>query len=962
MSEIPVQGDPIGDTGRDRSGDAPQQPRTRTAAAAGEFWRALRADFGAWASRAKRFRWRPERSSPVIAPAPAPAARRSTTLRVFRGFMKGSLALAVIAAVGLGVAMFWALHDLPLEAAEAEVAEPTILLEAADGEPIGRVGQFKIADAARADFSDHLVNAVLSIEDRRFYAHFGVDPRGIARAFRRNMEAGEVVEGGSTITQQLVKMLVLDNEQTFTRKFREAVTAVWLETRLSKDEILTRYLNLVYMGASAHGMPAAARIYFDKDVSELTLAEAAMLAGVIRAPSDYNPLRDMEVARGRAELVLDAMVESGAIDAEAAEQARAEPAILKHPEMAAESGTWFADWAADEAAAVAGSFRGTLRVRTTLDPAIQRLAEQAVNQGLAEVGVPKGISQAALVAMRPDGSVVAMVGGRDYEESQFNRAVQAQRQPGSAFKLFVYFAALRKGFDLDDVIEDAPVEVDGWKPENFGGEEYGRVTLAEAFAKSINRVAARLALEVGIPEVMAAARDLGLDAPLGEHPSLALGTEEVTLLDLTGAYASVAAGSAPVQPWGISAFGTDEQEKLYSMGPPAEPRQSLEPYWSRLVTLLQMTVEQGTGRHAAIEGGFAAGKTGTSQNHRDAWFIGFNEALIVGVWVGNDDGTPMDEVTGGSLPATIWKNFVTQATPLVGQDAIASAPSDGLGGAMLSAAEPGLCNVSACAAEYRSFRPSDCTYQPYDGPRRLCDIPPEGGVTPVAGWQQLAPGVMVPQQLPGHEPLLGRSPILNGQQPLREQPMAASAEQGGYGLCDLSACEAEYSSFRASDCTYQPYGGGPRQSCDKGSGATQTLADTSAEVMPEAMTSEVIPEALPEQPGQASCDVNACAAEYNSFRASDCTFQPLGGGPRQICTKAGGGEPLSLGEAIPIEAAPAEAAPGQEPVALIYHGLPGQAAPSACDVAACAAEYSSFDPASCTFQPLEGGPRQICMR
>jgi 1A family penicillin-binding protein len=911
---------------RERQSWAQQQGLgSRTGAAGREFFRALGSDARDGLGRLKNSlpalpRRRPKDQAPAEAidepPFSPPPRNRSTFLRLIGRAFAGVAIVMLIVAVGFGGAMFWALHDLPLDAADADVAatEPTILLEAANGDSLGRVGQFKIASVPSEDFSPYLVDAVLAVEDRRFYSHFGVDPRGIARALRRNMEAGEIVEGGSTITQQLVKMLVLDDSRTLTRKVREAFTAIWLETRLSKDEILSRYLNLVYMGANAHGMPAAARLYFDKDVSDLTLSEAAMLAGIIRAPSEYSPLRDLNLAQSRAETVLHAMVESGAIDEAEAEQALAEPATLKRPQMAAEASTWFADWAAEEAAAMAGSFAGSLHVRTTLDSAVQRIAEEAVNRGLSEIGAGKGISQAALVAMRPDGAVVAMVGGRDYEESQFNRAVQAQRQPGSAFKLFVYYAALRNGLRPDDRVEDAPIDVDGWKPENFGDEEYGVVTLGQAFALSINRVAARLALDVGIDEVIRAAHDLGLDAPLGEHPSLALGTEEVSLLDLTSAYAAVAAGSAPVEPWGILALGREDQEQLYSMGPPDVTRRSLGPERDDLIRLLQLTVAEGTGRHAQLPG-FAAGKTGTSQNHRDAWFIGFNEALIVGVWVGNDDGSPMDEVTGGSLPALIWKDFVSRATPLVGrgEDAIAAGPADELGGVLYGDMPPGACNYEACATEYRSFRASDCTYQPYDGPRQMCPIQLEGG-TPVAA---------IPQ------------------------PFGEASLQGA-----------------SADPFLVPVSEGP--------------SDVPVEAFPE-MVAEVAPqiieEPVSEGPAPAFCDVSACAAAYNSFRASDCTFQPYGGGAREICTKSGisgEGEPLAIAEPPPESEAPVVEAPApQGPIVLLSDGTPvvlpaeifGQPAmQNACNVAACAAEYSSFNPADCTFQPLDGGPRQLCTR
>ena len=322
--------------------------------------------------------------------------------------------------------------------------------------------------------------------------------------------------------------------------------------------MLTRYLNSVYLGSGAQGMSAAARLYFDKRLSELTLAEAAMLAGLIQAPTRYDPIRNLEAAQRRAAVVVDAMLETGAIDVKAAEKAKAEPAKPNPSSKAAPAGSWFADWIArNELPKIAGSVKRAMRVRTTLQPKLQRLAERIVRETLAEFGESRGVGQAALVAMRPDGSVVAMVGGRDYRKSQFNRAVDAMRQPGSTFKLFVYYAALRNGYSPDDTIDASPVEVGKWQPENYGGEEYGDMTLSQAFARSVNSAAIRLGMAVGLDEVVVAARELGLDAPLTKVPSMVLGTNEVSLLDLTGAFASVRAGHPKLEPWGISAFGAE---------------------------------------------------------------------------------------------------------------------------------------------------------------------------------------------------------------------------------------------------------------------------------------------------------------------------------------------------------------------------------------------------------------------
>jgi penicillin-binding protein 1A len=712
--------------------------------------------------------------------------------RVVVKLAKAFVALAILALLMVTGAMAWALHDLPAEKPIGGDDEPAFLLESADGQTMGRVGRLILPDAARADFSDNLVNAVISIEDRHFYSNLGFDPEGILRALRRNVDAGTVVEGGSTITQQLVKVRYLGHERTLKRKLREALVAAWLDLHLSKDEILTRYLNSVYLGNGAYGMPAAARLYFDKPCSDLTLPEAAMLAGMIRAPSRDNPIRALQASRQRADVVIDAMRDNGVINAQAAEEAKLHPATPHPAPLTAPARTWFANWIGTQAAAMPVAFSSDTRLRTTLMPEVQKAAEQAVDEVLDHDGAQRHVSQAALVAMRPDGAVVAMVGGRDYDASSFNRAVDAQRQPGSAFKLFVYLAALRKGLSIDDTIDASPIDIKGWKPNNFDDRHFGRVTLADAFAESINTAAARLGQQVGLDNVIAAARDLGLSGTLPAVPSLALGSADVSLLDLTAAYAAVKAGKAPIKPWGISGFGVETNPRLQSMGPPIAPTQSLQPYQKPLLELLQDVVSRGTGRGAALSG-FAAGKTGTSEDFRDAWFIGFNDALVVGVWVGNDDNSPTNHVTGGSLPAAIWKRFMTDATPIVTQSAppVAAAPPEtGTPPAPAGPTTPATpdqpspnqsCDVQACARTYSSFRASDCTYKPFhQSSRRLCakSSAQKTASTPPA-------------------------------QPSQDQASVAG------GQCNVDACAGTYSSFDAASCTYQPYDGGPRRRCEK---------------------------------------------------------------------------------------------------------------------------------------------------
>jgi penicillin-binding protein 1A len=619
-----------------------------------------------------------------------------------------------------------------------------ILMTSADGHDLLRKGSLQLAPVAAKDMPADVIDAVLSIEDRRFYQHHGIEPLSVLRAFRENTEAGRVVAGGSTITQQLVKILLLSPQRTYTRKFQEAAMSLWIEHHLSKDEILTSYLNNVYLGSGAVGIPAAAKVYFGKAVADLSLGEAAMLAGMINAPSQDNPFHDLAAARKRATSVIDAMVANAKLSEQDALLAKLHPATPSAGETSPESTGWFADWVYNKAAPLVPATGGTVRLRTTLDLHLQELAANIVQSTLARSGGEKNASQAALVAMRPDGAVVAMVGGRSYDSSQYNRAVDAERQPGSAFKLFVYYAALREGYTPNDTVLDAPIDIHGWRPDNYGHHHRGEVALSEAFADSLNDAAVRLSQQVGIGKVIAAARDLGLRAPLKNNPSLALGTTEVTLLDLTSAYAAVRAGRAPVSPRGIAAIRTERGEVSID---PSTTQHSLAQYQPALLALLRGVVEHGTGRAAALQG-FAAGKTGTTQNYADAWFIGFDDHLVVGVWVGNDDHSPMKGVAGGSLPAKIWKDFQEQAgqTATAGIDTTAPrAPpttvgASTIGASRTTASEPASmavsddspaspagtrgaapCNVAVCEQFYHSLRASDCTYQPYQGgPRQTC--------------------------------------------------------------------------------------------------------------------------------------------------------------------------------------------------------------------------------------------------
>lgn len=540
----------------------------------------------------------------------------------------------------------------PLSATRAPHAGRQLVLLAADGDPFARRGTCIASPVRLEELPPHFLDALLSMEDRRFYEHLGVDLIGILRAAKRNIEEGHIVQGGSTITQQLAKMSYLSGAQTFARKLEEAFIALRLEAALSKDEILERYLSSAYFGRGCHGLRAAAREYFDKPVGELTLTESAYLVGILRAPSTLaaNP----EAAKRRARLVLSAMAAAGRLSTEAAKNAGiATP--QQEDDGAGELGGYYADWIARTVEPQPGGDMSPLAVRTTFDPQLQKIAETAVANIMDKAGQDRNAEQAALVAMRPDGRVVAMVGGRDYARSHFNRATQALRQPGSAFKMFVYLAALRGGVDTDLLVPDRPLRIGDWSPENYEHEYRGAVTVEDAFVSSINTVAVRLSETLGRSHVIETARDLGLTTPLTHTPSLALGASEVTLLELTSAYAAISADAYPVKPWGVRALGRQSRGDP----PPGAGRWQLEE-GGVMRHLLAATVNHGTGHRARLPIP-AYGKTGTSQAYRDAWFLGFAGNLVVGVWVGNDDNSSMNHVTGGSLPARIWHEFLDAA-------------------------------------------------------------------------------------------------------------------------------------------------------------------------------------------------------------------------------------------------------------------------------------------------------------
>jgi len=511
----------------------------------------------------------------------------------------------------------------------------------------------------------YLPAAFIAMEDRNFYSHRGFDIRGLTRAMWTNFRAGHVVQGGSTITQQTVKIVFLTQKRTLSRKLDELMDAAVLEKSLSKKQILELYLNRIYLGSGAYGVDGAARVYFNKSAQELSLPEAAMLATLTRAPSAFSPRRDLPKAQARTNLVLRTMVETGAITQAEADAARAHPAaITDHGSTDARN--YYFDTAADEARRLAAKDgeppNVDLIVHTTLDPKIQDAARSAAVRVLAKSGHKVHASQAAVVVMKLDGAVVALVGGTDYDESTFNRATQAHRQPGSAFKPFVYLAALESGLTPWDTRADEPVNINGWTPTNFGGRTYGTLTLADAIAHSVNTITANLAQEIGVSAVIQAAQRCGIDSPLAENASLALGTSEVTPLELTRAYGTFASGGVKVYPYFVTEVDDHGGNVLYRRTPPQNQERIVASHVNKdLVAMLYGVVTEGTGRAAAIAGHEAGGKTGTTQDFHDAWFVGFTADYVASVWIGNDDSTPMKGVTGGSLPASIWHAVMTVA-------------------------------------------------------------------------------------------------------------------------------------------------------------------------------------------------------------------------------------------------------------------------------------------------------------
>ena len=605
--------------------------------------------------------------SPPPHRAPPRRPRRSGLLRL--GILL-ALWLLIIAAGTLG---YFALTLPDTSQLAQSQRRPGVTILTADGSLIATYGDLFGRPLRLNEMSRYLPQAVIATEDRRFYSHFGIDPIGMLRAAIADIAAGHIVEGGSTITQQLAKNLFLTPERSLSRKVRETLLALWLEHRFTKNEILEIYLNRVYLGAGTYGVDAAAHRYFGVSAARLDLFQSAMIAGLLKAPARFNPTRDRELAAARTDQVLANMVDAGYISSREAAAAGREQGELGAVAVARPANRYFADWIAGQLADFVGPSSRDLTVITTLDSRMQAAAEAAVGEALARDGGRDAIGQGALVAMSPDGAVRAMVGGRSYDSSQFNRATQAQRQPGSAFKPFVYLAGLEAGLRPSDHFIDGPIAVGGWRPHDFGNHYQGDTTLAEALAQSINTIAVQVALRAGIDNIVAVAHRLGIASPLTRDPSIALGTDDVNLLELTSAYAPFANGGMGVWAYGIAEVRDASGHVLYRRSGSGPGRVVSPECDGEMNQMLEGVIDHGTGRDARLPRP-AAGKTGTTQDYRDAWFVGYTADLVAGVWFGNDDDAPMNKVTGGSVPAQTWRRFMLAATRSMPVRALPSVP------------------------------------------------------------------------------------------------------------------------------------------------------------------------------------------------------------------------------------------------------------------------------------------------
>lgn len=504
------------------------------------------------------------------------------------------------------------------------------------------------------ELPSYVPDAIISTEDRRFYAHFGFDIVAFTRAMLTNIFMGRYAQGGSTITQQVAKNLFLTSQKNIKRKTQELLLAFWLEHKFSKEQILTLYLNRVYLGAGTYGIEAASQKYFQKSSRDMNLLEAAIIAGMLKAPSRYNPIASAERAKARAKVVLQNMVNNDALTERQMKYALTLP-VGEDKSYKVQGADYFADWVYREVNDYIGERGNDIYVYTTLDQKIQENAEKILREAVL-AAKNRNVSEGAVVVLNKSGEVKAMVGGIDYRKSQFNRAVTALRQPGSAFKPFVYLTALQNGWKREDRIDDVPLSIGKWKPENYDKKYHGSVTLEEALMKSLNLATVNLSESLSRKDIIRTAKKMGISTPVENTPSLALGTFEVKVIDMAAAYSAIANGGYATWPHAIKEVYTRDGYQLYQREADTENRILDAGAVKDLTKMLEKVISQGTGRRAKIPG-FAAGKTGTTQDYRDAWFVGFTDEYVIAVWVGNDDNSPMKGVTGGTLPAEIWRKI-----------------------------------------------------------------------------------------------------------------------------------------------------------------------------------------------------------------------------------------------------------------------------------------------------------------
>jgi len=557
----------------------------------------------------------------------------------------------------------WGLPDAPSEKLLYSGAQQySVVFTDANGTYLGRRGVLHSNAVPLDEIPDHVIEAVLATEDARFYEHFGIDILGTIRALAANVQANGIVQGGSTLTQQVAKNLFLTPERSLRRKIKEAFFSLWMEARLTKRQILKLYLDRAYMGGGTFGVEAASEFYFNKSIRDVTLPEAVMLAGLFKAPTRFSPTHNLPAARARANVVLERMIDAGFITDGQARVVRLRPADLIAP-AASYIPEYYLDWAFSEVQRIADGRSYVLSVKTTLDLKRQKQADEAVQTILREGGKAKGVDEAALVSMTLDGAVQAMIGGRDYGESQFNRAVDAKRQPGSSFKPFVYLTALNEGFTPKSIVIDSPITIGNWSPRNYSRRYRGRISLATALQKSVNVIPVKLAQTFGRRKIAATAKAMGIRTELRLNRSMPLGTNEVTVLDMTGGFAVFANGGMEVKPYGVLEIRTQEGELLYDRerDEPAPKRVAELEKIEQLNSMLGGVVTGGTARRAQLGFTPAAGKTGTTQAYRDAWFMGFTGELTTGVWMGNDSFSSTKRLTGGNLPAMIWQKYMAVA-------------------------------------------------------------------------------------------------------------------------------------------------------------------------------------------------------------------------------------------------------------------------------------------------------------